>query len=125
MVPARGRTRTVEAKSDAYQQLRTLLLGGEVRPGQRLSHRSLARDLGLSSSPVRKALLALEAAPETVSVALSTAPPASALTPTSTSASAEVWLDTLAPPLEVPAEVWVEVCADTSLWADTPACESS
>ena len=61
MVPARSRPRAVESKADAYQQLRTLLLGGEVRPGQRLSHRSLAKDLGLSRSPVREALLALEA----------------------------------------------------------------
>lgn len=38
-----------------------MLLGGEVRPGQKLSHRMLAKDLGLSRSPVREALLALEA----------------------------------------------------------------
>lgn len=61
MVPARGRPPAVESKAQAYDQLRTLLLGGEVRPGQRLSHRSLAKDLGLSRSPVREALLALEA----------------------------------------------------------------
>ena len=48
-------------KSNAYNQVRRLLLGGEVSPGQRLSHRSLARDLGLSRSPVREALLQLEA----------------------------------------------------------------
>jgi DNA-binding GntR family transcriptional regulator len=61
VVPTRGRTAAVDSKNRAYDQLRTLLLGGEVRPGQRLSHRSLAKDLGLSRSPVREALLALEA----------------------------------------------------------------
>ena len=51
---------SVEQKDDAYARLRSLLLGGEVRPGQKLSHRTLAKDLGLSRSPVREALLALE-----------------------------------------------------------------
>lgn len=57
MVPAR----VIEDKSTAYKEVRKLLLGGEVQPGQRLSHRSLAKDLGLSRSPVREALLQLEA----------------------------------------------------------------
>jgi DNA-binding GntR family transcriptional regulator len=57
VVPAR----VIENKSNAYREVRKLLLGGEVRPGQRLSHRSLAKDLGLSRSPVREALLQLEA----------------------------------------------------------------
>jgi DNA-binding GntR family transcriptional regulator len=57
LVPAR----TSASKSNAYTEVRKLLLGGEVHPGQRLSHRSLAKDLGLSRSPVREALLQLEA----------------------------------------------------------------
>lgn len=57
MVPAR----VIETKSTAYKEVRKLLLGGDVHPGQRLSHRSLAKDLGLSRSPVREALLQLEA----------------------------------------------------------------
>ena len=57
MVPVR----VIENKSTAYKEVRKLLLGGEVHPGQRLSHRSLAKDLGLSRSPVREALLQLEA----------------------------------------------------------------
>lgn len=61
MVPSRTRGRTDESKGEAYARLRSMLLGGEVRPGQRLSHRALAKDLGLSRSPVREALLALEA----------------------------------------------------------------
>jgi DNA-binding GntR family transcriptional regulator len=61
LVPSRTRGRTDESKGEAYTRLRSMLLGGEVRPGQRLSHRGLAKDLGLSRSPVREALLALEA----------------------------------------------------------------
>lgn len=51
----------MENRSTAYNEVRRLLLGGAVHPGQRLSHRSLAKDLGLSRSPVREALLQLEA----------------------------------------------------------------
>ena len=57
MVPAS----VIENKSTASREVRKLLLGGEVHPGQRLSHWSLAKDLGLSRSPVREALLQLEA----------------------------------------------------------------
>lgn len=46
---------------DAYAEIRQLLLTGDVRPGQRLSHRLIARELNLSRSPVREALLQLEA----------------------------------------------------------------
>lgn len=47
--------------SDAYAEIRNFLLDGDVRPGQRLSHRLLAKELNLSRSPVREALLQLEA----------------------------------------------------------------
>jgi DNA-binding GntR family transcriptional regulator len=56
-----GRVRSQKPKSDAYAEVRRHILGGDVRPRQRLSHRSLAKDLGLSRSPVREALLQLEA----------------------------------------------------------------
>ena len=46
---------------DAYAEIRSFLLDGDVRPGQRLSHRLLAKELNLSRSPVREALLQLEA----------------------------------------------------------------
>lgn len=49
------------AGSDAYAEVRSFLLDGDVRPGQRLSHRLLAKELNLSRSPVREALLRLEA----------------------------------------------------------------
>lgn len=61
MVPARDQRHDGDTKGEAYHRLRSILLGGEIRPGQRLSHRTLAKDLGLSRSPVREALLALEA----------------------------------------------------------------
>jgi DNA-binding GntR family transcriptional regulator len=61
VVPSRTRGKDIDSKGEAYHRLRSILLGGEVRPGQRLSHRALAKDLGLSRSPVREALLALEA----------------------------------------------------------------
>ena len=44
----------------AYRSLRRMIVDGEVLPRQRLSHRSLARDLGIGRSPVRDALLQLE-----------------------------------------------------------------
>jgi DNA-binding GntR family transcriptional regulator len=46
---------------DAYSEIRSFLLDGDVQPGQRLSHRLLAKELNLSRSPVREALLRLEA----------------------------------------------------------------
>mgnify|MGYP006269426617 CR=1 FL=1 len=57
----RSKAVTRATRPDAYSAVRGLILGGAVRPGQRLSHRSLAKDLGLSRSPVREALLQLEA----------------------------------------------------------------
>lgn len=50
-----------ESCSTAYSEVRSFLLDGDVRPGQRLSHRLLAKELNLSRSPVREALLRLEA----------------------------------------------------------------
>lgn len=47
--------------SPAYAEIRSFLLDGDVQPGQRLSHRLLAKALNLSRSPVREALLQLEA----------------------------------------------------------------
>ena len=44
----------------AYRSLRRMIVDGKVRPRQRLSHRTLSRDLGIGRSPVRDALLQLE-----------------------------------------------------------------
>ncbi len=45
----------------AYQQILDLILSGETRPGEHLNERRLAGALGMSRTPVRDALLMLEA----------------------------------------------------------------
>ena len=45
----------------AYQTLRQMILAGKVTTRRRLSHRNLSRELGIGRSPVRDALLQLEA----------------------------------------------------------------
>jgi DNA-binding GntR family transcriptional regulator len=45
----------------AYRSLRRMIVEGRVQPRQRLSHRTLSKDLGIGRSPVRDALLQLEA----------------------------------------------------------------
>lgn len=40
----------------AYRQIRERLLSGTLRPGSRLSHRALAKEIGVSFIPVREAL---------------------------------------------------------------------
>jgi len=42
-----------------YAQLRAALVGGRLVPGQKLVHRQLALELGVSPTPVREALLRL------------------------------------------------------------------
>lgn len=43
----------------AYRQLRAALMSGRLMPGQKLVHRLLAQELGVSPTPVREALLRL------------------------------------------------------------------
>lgn len=43
-------------RDTAYQQIRERLLSGAFRPGSRLSHRALAKEIGVSFIPVREAL---------------------------------------------------------------------
>ena len=43
------------------EQIRTMILGGRLRPGERLVEESLSAELGVSRVPVREALLALSA----------------------------------------------------------------
>ncbi len=45
----------------AYQQILDLILSGKTRPGEQLNERQLADTLGMSRTPVRDALLMLEA----------------------------------------------------------------
>ena len=50
----------LSVREKTHQVLRHRLLVGELRPGQRLTEESLARDLGVSRTPVREALHKLE-----------------------------------------------------------------
>lgn len=45
----------------AYRSIRRMILDGGLMPGHRTSHRNLADELGLGRSPVRDAILQLEA----------------------------------------------------------------
>jgi DNA-binding GntR family transcriptional regulator len=56
-----ARTRGEDLTAVAYRSLREMIVEGRVRPRQRLSHRGLSKDLGIGRSPVRDALLQLEA----------------------------------------------------------------
>ena len=57
---ARSRSPAEDLTAKAYRSLRRMIVDGDVLPRQRLSHRSLARRLGIGRSPVRDALLKLE-----------------------------------------------------------------
>ena len=52
-----GRDETLAEK--VYGRLRSALVGGRLVPGQKLVHRQLALELGVSPTPVREALLRL------------------------------------------------------------------
>lgn len=49
-------------RQTAFEQLRAWILSGALSPGQRLPVRDLARGLGLSTMPIREALVRLEEA---------------------------------------------------------------
>ena len=53
--------RPLDLTAQAYRTLREMILDGKVTTHRRLSHRNLSRDLGIGRSPVRDALLQLEA----------------------------------------------------------------
>jgi len=59
-VPARAR-KNEDLTAQAYRRVRRMIVDGKMAPGRRLSHRILAKDLGIGRSPVRDALLQLEA----------------------------------------------------------------
>ena len=58
---ARSTTAPEDLTGQAYRALRRMIVDGAVLPRQRLSHRTLSKDLGIGRSPVRDALLQLEA----------------------------------------------------------------
>src|SRR3954467_14981008 len=57
--PARGNTR--RNTEDVYLRLRELLLNGEIPAGTVLSQVKLARELGVSTTPLREAMRLLQA----------------------------------------------------------------
>jgi DNA-binding GntR family transcriptional regulator len=56
-----GRIERVTLGERVYSELRDLLMGGELAPGQKLSLRSVAETLGVSIMPVREAVTRLVA----------------------------------------------------------------
>lgn len=59
-MPAQAR-KPEDLTAQAYRRLRRMIVEGKMSPGRRLSHRTLSKDLGIGRSPVRDALLQLEA----------------------------------------------------------------
>ena len=51
-----GANTVQNVKDKAYEVLRQRLIGGHYRPGEQLKEEPIARDLGLSRTPVRNAL---------------------------------------------------------------------
>ncbi|MBI3707202.1 MAG: GntR family transcriptional regulator [Proteobacteria bacterium] len=58
--PSDGRAASKPLSRVAYDSLRTMILSGEVRPGERLGERELARRIQVSRTPLREALGRLE-----------------------------------------------------------------
>lgn len=52
---------TEDLTAQAYRSIRRMIVDGGLPPGHRMSHRVLAEQLGLGRSPVRDAILQLEA----------------------------------------------------------------
>src|SRR5215470_3050304 len=48
--------RTENLSGQVYNQIKTLILGNEILPGQKLHHQELSERLGVSRTPVREAL---------------------------------------------------------------------
>jgi len=57
----RGPDRSRKASTVATELIRKAILNGDLEPGRRLKEEQLAQDLGISRTPVREALLVLDA----------------------------------------------------------------
>jgi DNA-binding GntR family transcriptional regulator len=57
-----GQIRNVKLRDEVVARIRAAIVAGKLLPGQRLTEEDLARDLGVSRSPVREALVHLEQA---------------------------------------------------------------
>src|SRR5712692_3900022 len=61
LLAARRRERRPTASTAVFERLRAAISSGELRPHQRLVEQQLARELGVSRTPIREALRRLEA----------------------------------------------------------------
>jgi DNA-binding GntR family transcriptional regulator len=55
-----SQTDVIPARERAYEHLKTSILSGRFNPGERLTEEHLARELGISRTPIREALHKLE-----------------------------------------------------------------
>ena len=53
-------TEAIPIRERAYEYLKTSILSGRINPGERLTEEHLARELGMSRTPIREALHKLE-----------------------------------------------------------------
>ncbi len=56
MMPSKCLERREPVREQVYTRLKTMVLSGELAPGERLTEEHLARELGVSRTPVREAL---------------------------------------------------------------------
>jgi DNA-binding GntR family transcriptional regulator len=55
-----SQSETIPVRERAYEYLKTSILSGRFNPGERLTEEHLARELGISRTPIREALHKLE-----------------------------------------------------------------
>jgi DNA-binding GntR family transcriptional regulator len=55
-----SQTETIPVRERAYEHLKTSILSGRFNPGERLTEEHLAKELGISRTPIREALHKLE-----------------------------------------------------------------
>jgi DNA-binding GntR family transcriptional regulator len=55
-----SQTETIPVRERAYEYLKTSILSGRINPGERLTEEHLAKELGISRTPIREALHKLE-----------------------------------------------------------------
>ncbi len=59
-MPSPSQTEAVPARERAYEYLKSSILSGRFSPGERLAEEHLAKELGISRTPIREALHKLE-----------------------------------------------------------------
>jgi len=52
--------KTDTLRNQIYQDIKDAVIGGQLRPGQRLREQDLSKDMGVSRGPIREAILLLE-----------------------------------------------------------------